>query len=172
MAPEPTLEQLLAGCKHSAAHLEMRDGYTLNDPDLNAWEAGHRIDLDDHSSWWRPWLQNIVDAVERGIAVRRARIVSEPISDYIRYEYDITVPNVRAGEQIRWLPRRQATDLALPGNDFWLFDGSTLLVHHFAGNGDKVDSEIITDPAVIKLCAEAFEAVWRRAIPHENYRPA
>lgn len=32
--------------------------------------------------------------------------------------------NVKAGEEVRWLPRRQASDLALPGNDFWLFDGS------------------------------------------------
>ncbi|MGP4097967.1 DUF6879 family protein [Nonomuraea sp. KM90] len=166
-----TLEQFLADCQHSAVHLEMRDAYTLNDSKFDAWKAGHRIDLDDRSSWWRPWLQNIVNAVARGVEVRRARIVSEPLSNYIRYEYDITVPNLRAGEQVRWLPRRRATDLALPGNDFWLFDGTTLLIHHFSGEGDKVDSEIITDQAVTKLCAEAFEAVWQRAVPHEDYRP-
>ena len=28
------------------------------------------------------------------------------------------------------------------------------------------------DRAVIKLCPAAFEAVWRRAIDHKNYRPA
>jgi hypothetical protein len=27
------------------------------------------------------------------------------------------------------------------------------------------------DPAVIKLCAAAFEAVWERAIDHKDYRP-
>lgn len=169
---ERTLEQYLAACECSAIHLEMRDGYTLDDPDYHAWEGGHRIDLDDRSSWWRPWLQNIVAATARGVRVRRARIVSEPISRYIRYEYDVTVPNVRAGEQVRWLPRRRATDLALPGNDFWLFDERTLLVHHFSGEGDKVGSEVIADPQVVNFHVEVFEAVWRRAIPHDRYRPS
>ncbi|GGT02358.1 hypothetical protein GCM10010156_70270 [Planobispora rosea] len=168
---ERTLEQHLAACTRSALHLEMRDGYTLNDPDYHAWRTGHRIDLNDRSSWWRPWLQNIVDASARGVQVRRARIVSEPISSYIRYEYDITVPNVRAGEHVRWLPRRQTTDLALPGNDFWLFDEEVLLVHHFSGEGDKVGSETITDPRVVTFCLTTFEAVWERAIPHDHYQP-
>lgn len=172
MPPGQTLEQLLAACRHSAWHLEMRDGYALDDPGFATWQAGHRIDLDDRASWWRPWLQNIVDAVARGVDVRRARVVSEPISPYVRYEYDVTVPNVRAGEQVRWLPRRLATDLLLPGNDFWLLDGGNLLVHHFSGVGDKVDAELVTDPVITEQCTEAFESIWRRAIPHEDYRPA
>ncbi|WP_371782092.1 DUF6879 family protein [Streptosporangium subroseum] len=148
----------------------MRDGYMLDDPDFHAWQAGHRLNPGDRSSWWRPWLQNIVNAVARGTDVRRARIVSEPVSDYIRYEYAVTFPNVLAGEQVRWLPRRQSTDLVLPGNDFWLFDQETLLINHFSGNGDWLDVEQVTEPAVIKLCGEAFEAVWHRAIPHDDYR--
>ncbi|MFG3049848.1 DUF6879 family protein [Kitasatospora sp. NPDC048239] len=34
-----------------------------------------------------------------------------------------------------------------------------------------MDDEVTTDPAVVKLCASAFEATWDRAIPHEDYRP-
>jgi hypothetical protein len=150
----------------------MRDGYMLDDPDYHAWRAGHRLDPEDRSSWWRPWLQNIADAVGRGVEVRRARIVSEPISDYIRYEYDITFPNVRAGEEVRWLPRRQASDLALPGNDFWLFDEEVLLINHFSGEGDWLDAEHVTELDLIKFSAEAFKVVWRRAIPHDQYQPA
>ncbi|WP_441246274.1 DUF6879 family protein [Kitasatospora sp. McL0602] len=107
----------------------------------------------------------------RGVSVRRARIVSEPISAYVRFEYDVTAGNTAAGEQVRWLPRRRATDLALPGNDFWLFDSATLLLNHFDGDGNFTDHELITDPAVSELCAAAFEAVWDRSIPHEEYRP-
>jgi hypothetical protein len=33
-----------------------------------------------------------------------------------------------------------------------------------------VDQEVIEDPAVAKLCSSAFEAVWERAVPHEEYR--
>jgi hypothetical protein len=98
------------------------------------------------------------------------------LSDYVRFEYDITGGhNAYAGEDMRWLPRRQATGLALPGNDFWLFDGETLLVNHFSGAGDRTATEHVTehvtDPAVVKLCATAFDAVWNLAVPHAEYTP-
>jgi hypothetical protein len=106
------------------------------------------------------------------VDVRRARIVSEPVTDYIRYEYEITpAASLAAGERVRWLPRRQASDLALPGNDFWLID-DRVVFNHFSGEGEMIDVEVVTEPAVAKFCASAFEAVWERAIDHENYQPA
>src|SRR5690349_17725155 len=111
----------------------MRDGYMRSDPVFLAWEAGERPDPVDRDSWWSPWWQLTTDTAARGVDLRRARIVSEPISDYIRCEYDWTFANIAAGEKVRWLPRRQASDLALPGNDFWLFDIQTVLLNHFDG---------------------------------------
>jgi hypothetical protein len=68
--------------------------------------------------------------------------------------------------------RRRASDIALPGSDFWLFDDRLVQFNHFSGDGDWIDVETNTDPAVIKLCADAFEVVWARAVPHQSYRPA
>ena len=80
---------------------------------------------------------------------------------------------IRAGgEQVRWLPRRRASDLCLPGNDFWLFDDRLVRFHHFSGVGEIIEDELSDAPAVIRLCATAFEAVWKRAVPHAEYRPA
>ena len=76
------------------------------------------------------------DLASKGVSLRRARIVSEPVSEYVRFEYDCTFMNVAAGENVRWRPRRRATDLALPGNDFWLVDGQLLVVIHFTGEGE------------------------------------
>ncbi|MGW2869788.1 DUF6879 family protein [Kitasatospora sp. NPDC001225] len=165
----PTLEDLLRSCTRSAFHLEMRDGYMRDDPLLLRWLSGHRDDPTDRSSWWSPWLQLIEETTGRGVDVRRARIVSEPASEYIRFEHEITFRNLASGEQVRWLPRRQTTDLALPGNDFWLIDGQYLLVHHFSGEGDFVDDEVSTDSHALALCASAFEAVWERGIDHDRY---
>ena len=142
-----------------------------SDPAFIAWQSGARDDPADRASWWRAWHQVIAEVTDRGVEVRRARIVSEPISDYVRFEYDLTHRNVTAGERVRWLPRRQATDLALPGNDFWLFDERLVLVNHFTGEGESAFHETTTDPSVVKLCASAFEAVWDRATPHEDYSP-
>ncbi|MBB4924938.1 hypothetical protein FHR34_003931 [Kitasatospora kifunensis] len=142
-----------------------------DDPTFLAWCSG-TLNLSTHNKTERPWTALMTAVTNRGVVVRRARIVSEPISDYVRFEYDVTPGNVAAGEQVRWLPRRQATDLALPGNDFWLFDETTLLLNHFDGDGNFVDHELITDPRVSEHCAAAFETVWGRSIPHEEYRPA
>jgi hypothetical protein len=161
---------LLRMAQRSALHLEMRDGYMLDDPALHDWQKGVRHDPEDRASWWRPWLDVVTEAVSRGVEIRRARVVSEPVSEYIRYEYDVTFPNVAAGEQVRWLPRRQSSNIALPGNDFWLIDGRLVVWGHFAGNGDWLENEATEDPEAIDLCSSAFEAVWARATPHEQYQ--
>jgi hypothetical protein len=168
------VRRALACAHRSAVHLEMRDCYMRNDPAFLAWQHGHRHDPDDRASWWRPWLDVVVEATCRGVVMRRARIVSEPISDYIRYEYDGTFTNVAAGEDVRWLPRRQTRDLAIPGVDFWVFDNQLVIFNHFSGDGQPAPPtmEPCDDPAVVALCASAFETVWQRAIPYVEYHPS
>ncbi|MFD8005653.1 DUF6879 family protein [Streptomyces mirabilis] len=168
----PTFAELIAGCTRSAIHLEMRDSYAVDDETegFEAWRNGFRHDPADRASWWRPWLDLIQETTSRGVAVRRARIVSEPVTEYIRFEHSGTFTNVAAGEHVRWLPRRRASDIALPGNDFWLFDDRLIRWNHFTGDGAWVGEEFSEDPAAAKLCADAFESVWERAIPHEDYK--
>ncbi|MFF0227595.1 DUF6879 family protein [Streptomyces sp. NPDC004629] len=167
----PTFAELIAGCTHSAVHLEMRDVYSVDNERqrFEAWRRGFRHAPADRASWWRPWLDLIQETVARGVVVRRARIVSEPVSEYIRFEHSGTFTNVAAGEQVRWLPRRRASDIALPGNDFWLFDGRLIRWNHFTGDGGSAGQELSDDPAAAKLCAAAFDEVWSRAVPHEQY---
>jgi hypothetical protein len=38
--------------------------------------------------------------------------------------------------------------------------------------GDFLGDELTDDPAIARACAGAFEAVWERAVPHDEYRPA
>ncbi|MFH9614657.1 DUF6879 family protein [Streptomyces pratensis] len=167
----PSFRELLGDCTESAVHLEMRDAYAVDYErgPFADWRAGHRHDPADRASWWRPWLDLVAETVGRGVTVRRARIVSEPVSEYIRYERAGTFTNVAAGEQVRWLPRRQASDIALPGNDFWLFDGRLIQWNHFAGDGSSQGPELSDDPIAARLCAGAFGTVWERAAPHDEY---
>lgn len=167
----PDFTSRLRATSRSAVHLEMRDSYSVDKErsGFAAWQDGHRFDPSDRASWWRPWLDLVTETLERGVVMRRARIVSEPVSEYIRFEHSGTFTNIAAGEQIRWLPRRQASDIALPGNDFWLFDDDLVQFNHFTGDGGSAGPSFSEDPAVIKLCAGAFETVWERGTPHEQY---
>jgi len=47
-----------------------------------------------------------------------------------------------------------------------------VVFNHFGGDGAGTGYEVREEPAVVKLCASAFDAVWARAVPHEDYRPA
>lgn len=143
----PPFSELITEATVSARHLEMRDIYTPSDPRFRAWLAGSPIPDPANPQWSALVRQH----VERGVEFRRARIVSEPVTDYIRFEHAITAGvNVAAGEQVRWLPRRRAFDLCLPSNDFWLFDDRLVRFGYFAGDGEFLEHELTSDPAVVR----------------------
>lgn len=48
--------------------------------------------------------------------------MSEPVSDYTRWEYAINYGNVEAGEELRLLPRHLAYDLLHPVADFFVYE--------------------------------------------------
>ncbi|WP_224279193.1 DUF6879 family protein [Streptomyces sp. LS1784] len=149
----------------------MRDHHMLDGPEFIAWQYGKRLEPAGRASWRHGWHDAVAAAVGRGVVVRRARIVSEPVHDCIRYEHDLTHGNLAAGEQVRWLSRRNTKDLCLPGLDFWVFDDQVVHYRHFTGDGQlaEMGEEILRDPAPAKHCAQAFELVWECFILHERY---
>jgi hypothetical protein len=162
-------EDLLSGFDREAIHLETRDAYgtAIELPHMAKWEAGEPDDLE----WLQGWCEILRKAVKAGKTVRRARIVSEPLSDYQCWSYSIAQPMVDAGEDIRWVPRRLVSSSAIPGNDFYLFDTQAVIFLTYTGNGLDAGKLLSTEPADIHLCQASFEAVWKLAIPHREYCP-
>jgi hypothetical protein len=160
---------LLAGFEREAVHLETRDAYgtAVELPHMAKWAAGEPDDLE----WLQGWCATLREGVKAGKSVRRARIVSEPLSDYQRWSFSIADPMVEAGEDIRWVPRRLVSSIAFPGNDFYLFDDRLIVFLIYAGNGLATDKLVSTDPADIRMCRSAFEAAWKLSIPHSEYKP-
>jgi hypothetical protein len=164
-AGTPTFAELLANTKRSAVHLEMRDSYDRTDPAFQDWLAGGPGTYDRTA-----WTDLVAEAVERGVKIRRARVISEPVSDYITWEHMLTDGNIKAGEDVRWLPRRHAYDLLLPGVDLWMFDQRLVRFHHNAGDGTSLKQyEFVSDPRRVIQVVAAFEMVWERAIRHADY---
>jgi hypothetical protein len=166
-------DRLLAGCRHEAVHLEMRDSYALSQEAKRfaAFLATGRRDRPAEAPERRYWSELVQGLIGTGRRVRRARIISEPVTDYIRFEWAGTDVLVEAGEEVRWLPRRLASPIALPGNDFWLVDGRTVVYSIFSGEGAVVERQLTTDEKTVELCRTAFEAAWQLAVPHSEYRP-
>lgn len=161
--------RLLSVFEQEALHLETRDAYgtAVELPHMAKWSAGEPDDLE----WLQGWCSALREHVKAGKSVRRARIVSEPLSDYQRWSCSIAHPMVDAGEDIRWVPRRLVSSVVFPGNDFYLFDDRLIVFMIYAGNGLSTDKITSTDPAGIRLCRSAFEAVWKLSISHSDYQP-
>ncbi len=169
---KPPAREPLSRARRTAIHLEVRDQYASTDHDFLEWREGRRIFTpENRADWWEGWHDVVQAAVARGVSVRRARVVSEPLSEYVRWEHEYTVTNVTAGEDVRWLPRRNARDLAVPAVDFWVFDGELVLFHHFSGDGSLMEREYVDDATLAAWCVKGFESVWERATPHGEYKP-
>jgi hypothetical protein len=162
-------QRLLTSFEQSSIHLETRDAYgtAIELPYMAKWAAGEPDDL----AWLQDWCATIQRHVDAGRTVQRARIVSEPLSDYQRWSHSIAHPMVDAGEDIRWTPRRKVSSVALPGNDFYLFDGQLVVSLHYSGDGLSAGLTTSADPADIDLCRTAFERVLALSTPHCEYKP-
>lgn len=163
------LSVLFTSFQREALHLEMRDSYgtAVELPHLRKWEAGEP----DETEWLQPWFDRVSAGTQTGKVFRRARIVSEPISDYQKWALKDTPLFVEAGEDIRWIPRSRVSMVALPGNDFWLFDDEVVVFLIFAASGLVMDRHRTTDRSAIELCRASFEDVWKLSIPTSEYRP-
>jgi hypothetical protein len=165
--------ELFSTFKRDAFHLELRDAYAIasEDESFQHWLDGKPADPAELD---RPWLRRMRSITETGKTVRRVRVVSEPISAYIRYEWEATPENLDAGEDIRWLPRNlvpEDVDFPYEGRDFWLFDDSLAAFGHFDQDGRSLGSEVVTDPSVVRRCIEVRDRLWLLAVPHSEYRP-
>ncbi|MFC5834672.1 DUF6879 family protein [Nonomuraea insulae] len=149
-----------------AFHLELKDSYHVNSETepFRKWRAGEH---DDHA-WRRSW-QAFLRETSAECLIQRVRVVTVPHAPYTRWLLDIAGDNVKAGEDIRYLPRQLATDIDLPEEDCWLFDDEHLVLSTFPGDG-RAGVFVATDDAhLLRRYATARDLVWERAIPHAEY---
>ncbi|MBB5788757.1 DUF6879 family protein [Jiangella mangrovi] len=166
------MTELLAGAafrelfdryEHTAFRLETRERYVDDEEQepLRKFLAAEPAD----DTWFLDWVEDIEAATAAGKRIERVRVVNEPFSDYTRFGLDLARLNVSAGEDIRYLPRPVASDLALPDEDFWIFDSKTLAVLRFADDDRLQGVEVIDDPAQVLLRCQWRDAAWHYAIP-------
>jgi hypothetical protein len=164
------LTELCKGIRTSFVHLETRDAYGTETelPHIEKWRRGEP----DDSDWLDWWLEMLRGHRAAGRTCRRARIVSEPVSEYQHWSLSHVGRFVDAGEDISYVARPRLATICLPGSgDFYVFDDALVLFLHYAGSGLNTAFETTEDPQVVRTCREAFETVWDLATPFRDYRP-
>ncbi|MDF5758815.1 hypothetical protein P3X83_40040 [Spongiactinospora sp. TRM90649] len=152
--------------------MELRDRYNV--PEERArWEAFQVRDWAEldrlNESQRATWMRLMREATMTGRHVQRVRVVSEPPSDYIRFELALNPGNADAGEDIRYLPRHVADDLDLPSEDYWLFDRRRLALMRFDDDDALVSTELIDDPGTVARYSEGRDTAWAVATPFAEY---
>lgn len=158
--------------RKGAFRLELRDRYNVP-AERERWDAYQARDwprLDELNRVQRKvWLDLMREITASGRRVERVRVVTEPPSDYIRFELTLNPGNAEAGEDIRYLPRDQASGLNLPEEDYWLFDEQISAVLRFDEEDRLLAIELVTDSEIVARHVAARKALWALAVPFSEY---
>jgi hypothetical protein len=151
----------------SAFRLETLDHYAMEyeEEAVQRFLAGEPRD----TAYIDGWLQRVRAAVGGGRRVQRVHVVSEPLSDYLRFEITGYRLNVEAGEDVRILPRRTTDGLDLPDHDFWLFDDRQVVRMRYDGNGAFLGAELADDQGSAERYRAWRDATAGAAVPYDRY---
>jgi hypothetical protein len=127
---------------------------------LRQFLAGHEPD----TAFVQGWLDEVRANSAAGRRYSRVRVLTEPLTDYLRFELALTPLNVEAGEEVRLLPDTRRRQLDLPGEDFWLFDDEWVALMRFGPDGFEY-AEVITDFSTVQRFREIRALAWREATP-------
>ncbi|MBO0852218.1 MAG: hypothetical protein J2P18_00445 [Nocardia sp.] len=160
---------LFRTAQREAFHLEVKDDYYPQGyPPLVRFLNN---EPDDYA-WFQPWLDLVKETTGRGVAVNRARVVTEPHNDYTRYAKHVARLNVEAGEDVRYLPRHRIDSTELTREDWWMFDDSVVSFSMFepGEHGKWLGGGVTTDPGVVTYIRTVKQRVWSMATPLAEYR--
>lgn len=117
---------------------------------------------------WRdnPWVRDIT---ENGRRLHRVRVLTTPLSDYLRFQLAWGYPgNVEDGEEITVLDLSESPVPGLPDHDFWLFDETTVLKMHYTGNGEFFGAELLPPDRTGDYLTYR-DAALNAAVPYTEY---
>lgn len=152
--------------RHRVFRLETLDWYDApNEREPYArFLAGKPADL----AWREPWKRLVREVRASGRIMQRVHVVSEPVSDYIRFELLHVYPaNVEAGEDVRIAGKLAA--FCRPAMDFWLFDDSLAAVLSYDRAGAVSGVYLDDAPGRLRWYVDDRDRALRLAAPLAQY---
>jgi len=160
--------------ERSAFRLEVLPAYAVGGAEeerLRAFRLG--LPRPERSVRTSPWLARIARTAAEGKSWRRVRVLSQPLTEYQRYQLVGYQESAAAGDVIRVADRSAHPELAALDRDFWLFDADGPRPFAALMSYDEVDSylgsEITTAAAAIEHCKAGQRLAERFAVPLDNY---
>ncbi len=133
------------------------------DDSLRAFLAG--VSPEPHPGQ-REWRELGGAAVRAGRTMQRVHVVTEPVTDYVRFEVGWSYAySVAAGDDVRVISLSNDDEWPpeVPREDFWLFDDTVLFSMRYKAEGTWVGVERRTDPVAAATACRARDAALLRA---------
>jgi hypothetical protein len=115
-----------------------------------------------------PWLVRVRGYRAGGRWIGRVHIVTQPLSDYLRYEFAAYRYNVQAGEDVRILDVTDRPNPLAGFGDFWLFDRTKVVAMHYRPDGTQSARELL-DGAELDRYRQARDTALSLAVPFAEY---
>jgi hypothetical protein len=117
---DPALGRLFTGVRRSWFRLETLQHYEV---DYEREEFAAFLHGEHPGIVPGPWEEMIASHAAAGRRLSRVHVITEPVSDYIRYELAYYEISAAAGEDVRLIPVPEGEwPSGVPQADFWLFD--------------------------------------------------
>lgn len=156
-------DRLFTRFEHTAWRLETRRRYASDEltETYTQFTHGASVNWDGVDT---AWCFERRDQVALGKRFDRVRIVDDPPTPGQFYLLDNARRNSVVGERIHNLRREDADRLALPAEDFWLFDSRLVALLNFDDTDNLVDVELITQPAEVLRYVMVRDAAEHHAV--------
>ncbi|XUL88403.1 DUF6879 family protein [Streptomyces galilaeus] len=115
----------------------------------------------------QPWFDRVKAYVAGGRSVGRVHIVTQPLSDYLRFEFEHYRHNVEAGEDVRILDVTNRPNPLDGVQDFWMFDRRQVVLMHYEPDGTQISREMYEgEPEPFR---EYQRIALAESVPFEEY---
>ncbi|MGH3930353.1 MAG: DUF6879 family protein [Pseudonocardiaceae bacterium] len=120
-----------------------------------------------------PWLRRVADTTAAGKHWQRVHVLSQPLTDYLRFELVGYQANAEAGEHVRLADRGAHPQLATLHQDFWLFDAETPDAFarplRYDDTAHLVGFDLTEDPLFIERYRRERDLALAWAVPLPEY---
>ena len=150
--------------EESAFRLETLDAYSIpqETPEFDRYLRGEQLPTDPNSEW----VKLVADRVRLGKIMQRVRVISTPLTPYLRYEIDWGyLYSSIVGEDIRLIERsRLKPDMQAP-NDYWLFDRRILIAMQYDSVGHFLFAREEDSADRVQFACDLSDSLLPLAVP-------
>jgi hypothetical protein len=166
------LERLFATFKRSAFRLETLDEYHVDAEEERDFQRFvHGVPLPQTAN--AEWADEVKELTSSGKQIIRVRLLPEQVNPYLRFELEWGYPySAAAGEDIRFLPRKKATQLVGDNKtlvDFWLFDDAEAVILNYNPDATSVDVELVSAGEYLSKLVATSQLVKEAAMPWATF---